>query len=259
MRVDTEVMAVLDRGRAEGSAFYLAQERLDSKLYERTNKVLELAGGKWNRGKQAHVFAGSAEEALEPLLLTGEIADTKRDFQVFETPEGLAADVVRRADIKPGMYVLEPSAGSGRLAWSAACAGGRVTAVEVRKEALSALQSAALDSVFIADFLAHDRLPYRHFDRVVMNPPFAKGQDARHVTHALRFLKPSGRLVAIMGAGASTKTTGAYRDLHAALRGFKHHFEPLAADAFRESGTLVRTVLLIADAPAATAPSAEAA
>ncbi len=35
-----------------------------------------------------------------------------------------------------------------------------------------------------------------------MNPPFSRQQDIRHVMHAAKFLKPGGRLVAVMGASA---------------------------------------------------------
>ncbi len=34
-----------------------------------------------------------------------------------------------------------------------------------------------------------------------MNPPFANGQDIKHITHALRYLSPGGRLVAICANG----------------------------------------------------------
>ena len=34
-----------------------------------------------------------------------------------------------------------------------------------------------------------------------MNPPFKMGADCKHISHALTFLAPGGRLVAICGAG----------------------------------------------------------
>jgi hypothetical protein len=39
------------------------------------------------------------------------------------------------------------------------------------------------------------------FDRVVMNPPFDHGADIKHVEHARKFLKPGGRLVAVVANG----------------------------------------------------------
>ena len=40
------------------------------------------------------------------------------------------------------------------------------------------------------------------FDRILTNPPFEKFQDIDHVRRAYTFLKPGGRLVAIMGNSA---------------------------------------------------------
>ena len=39
------------------------------------------------------------------------------------------------------------------------------------------------------------------FDRIVMNPPFANADDIKHIMHALKMLKPGGRLVAICANG----------------------------------------------------------
>ena len=52
------------------------------------------------------------------------------NFDLFPTPPELAAEMVRRARIMAGDRVLEPSAGTGRLAKAAKEAGGWVTCVE---------------------------------------------------------------------------------------------------------------------------------
>lgn len=38
------------------------------------------------------------------------------------------------------------------------------------------------------------------FDAVIMNPPFSRRQDVRHITKAMSMLKPGGRLAAIASA-----------------------------------------------------------
>jgi Methyltransferase small domain len=77
------------------------------------------------------------------------------------------------------------------------------------------------------------------FDRVLMNPPFANGSDIKHIKHALTFLKPGGRLVAICAGG--TRQAEALQPLAEDSGGL---WEPLPADTFKESGTAVNTVLL---------------
>ncbi len=54
MRVEDDVLAVLSRAETNGNALVLIGQ-LDRLMYERTNKVLEAAGGKWNRKAKAHM------------------------------------------------------------------------------------------------------------------------------------------------------------------------------------------------------------
>lgn len=71
MRIENDVLTVLARAQTDGNALRLVGQ-LDRKLYERVNKVLEAAGGKWNRKAKAHLYEGGAAEAMEQIILTGE-------------------------------------------------------------------------------------------------------------------------------------------------------------------------------------------
>jgi protein-L-isoaspartate O-methyltransferase len=81
------------------------------------------------------------------------------------------------------------------------------------------------------------------FDRILMNPPFANGQDIKHITHALRYLSPGGRLVAICANGL--RQNDKLRPIVDARGGI---WEELPPDTFIGAGTGVRTVLLTMDA-----------
>jgi type I restriction-modification system DNA methylase subunit len=80
-----------------------------------------------------------------------------------------------------------------------------------------------------------------------MNPPFADQQDIRHVEHALRFLKPGGRLVAIMSAGVSFRQDRQATTFRELVEGCDGTIEPLPEGAFEASGTGVRAVLVTID------------
>ena len=82
------------------------------------------------------------------------------------------------------------------------------------------------------------------FDRIVMNPPFADQQDIRHVMHAATFLKPGGRLVAIMSAGVAFRDDRLSRAFRALLGERGGAIESLPEGAFQASGTGVRAVLV---------------
>lgn len=237
-QIAQDVLKVLDAATIDGALLTL-NGNLDRKLYVETNKVIEAAGGKWNRSKKAHVFEGEAIDAIEPIILTGEYARTKQDFGQFDTPADLAETVVDLADVRAGMSVLEPSAGIGRIAAAARQAGAHVTCWEIDAKRAEKLTDYALN---IGDFLAAE--PINAFDRVVMNPPFAKQDDIRHVTHAHKFLKPGGRLVAIMSASVmfrDNKLATEFRDFVSANGGT---VKRLPDGSFKSSGTGVNTCIV---------------
>ena len=216
---------------------------LDRKLYVEVNAALEALGGAWNRKAKVHVFANDPADALDQVLVDGGFHDAKRDFQQFFTPLPLAAAVVARLGSLAGRTVLEPSAGAGAIVWALIERKAIVTAVEMDAQLAAKLP---LDRRICADFLtlSPDNVPFAPFDAVAMNPPFTKGQDVAHVMHAFSFLKPGGKLVAIMSAGAefrSDRKTSGFRELVAAMDGT---IERLPDDSFKESGTSVRTVVV---------------
>jgi predicted RNA methylase len=247
MQIETSVLAALSGCRMAGPNLVIEQQ-LDRKLYVRVAKVLQDAGGKWISKAKAHVFAGDAAEIMEPILLTGEISarlSVAQEFGVFFSPPAVVDEVLLRAAIRPGMQVLEPSAGAGSIAGEAAVAGGIVDCIELLPRNVEELRAAGFArSIQEADFLTIE--PEAKYDRIVMNPPFANRADVRHVLHALRFLAPGGRLVAVMSAGVtfrSDKLTVEFRDEIARRDG---EIEKLPEGAFKESGTGVNTVLVTA-------------
>jgi predicted RNA methylase len=236
-------------------------------LYVEIDKALQATGGVWSRKHQAHVWPDGIDvaNALDSIVFTGGYTDAKKDFGFFETPAGLADQIVRLAEITPGMTVLEPSAGRGRLAMPAALSGGLVTCVEIQADNAAFLRAnsalpgalrlhhpAARDFVEIVcgDFLA-EVIQINRFDRVIMNAPFAHQADLDHVRHAFDFLKPGGRLVAIMSNGVAfrqNKKTKDFRDWMSESPEIESgKMVQNADDAFEESGTSVRTVTLILD------------
>jgi len=166
----------------------------------------------------------------------------------FPTPSHIIARMLERAEILPEHDVLEPSAGKGDIvqAIKASVPGVNVKALELNRTLADVLSAKEIDVEF-SDFRDH----WGKYDRIIMNPPFEKGQDMEHVVHAFSLLKPFGRLVAIMGEGAfsrSGKKALAFRDW---LNHIGGESEPLpedafqGADAFRSTG--VRTRLVVID------------
>ncbi|MBS3648835.1 N-6 DNA methylase [Pseudaminobacter sp. 19-2017] len=249
IRISEDVLRVLSAAEITGNALALTGQ-LDRKLYEQTNKVLDAAGGKWNRKAKAHLFDGDAAEAIEPIILTGEYTRTKQEFGQFDSPPDVVRRVIELADIRPGMLVLEPSAGVGNLALAAHHEGGIVTAWEIDPNRFDKLKSLDIWSEtacpVLVDALQQD--PYfeyaERFDRVVMNPPFARQDDIRHVIHAANFLKDGGRLVAVMSASVLFRDNKLTTDFRAFVEACDGTIERLPEDSFKESGTSVNTCVV---------------
>ena len=166
----------------------------------------------------------------------------------FPTPVNHVDDMIDHADIKPGMDVLEPSAGKGDILDRLALASpeSNVHGLELDRT-FSDVLSAKGHNVEFGDFMDHKG----EYDRVVMNPPFEKRQDAEHVMHAHSLLKSGGRLVAIVGNGSlqsSDKKAKAFQDF-IDEHGGEIHEMPAGSfagnDAFRKTG--VNTSIVVVD------------
>lgn len=163
--------------------------------------------------------------------------------QLFPTPVDLAERMVGLADIGPTHDVLEPSAGSGNLlrAIQALPDGvGSLTAVEIQSALCAQLEAAGGAEVVCADFLTWNKGTRLKFDRIVMNPPFAKAFDIKHIMRAYWMLRAGGRLVGLCADGPRQQ------DL---LRDFVERsggvWETLPAGTFSEAGTLVSVALVV--------------
>lgn len=243
MKVPTTVLEVLDRAETDGSRLILTGT-LDRKLYLDTAKVIEAAGGKWNRKERAHLFDGDAIDAIEPVILTGEVVSKKQQFGYFPTPSPVVSELIKFAKLQPGMEVLEPSAGRGAIAGPIAALGCHVDCIELQRDNALAISDANIGrDLAVADFLMVE--PFEAYDRVVMNPPFARQDDIRHVMHAHRFLKDGGLLVAVMSNGVTFRDTPLTREFQALLGAEGGELHALPEGAFKESGTGVNTVVAV--------------
>lgn len=246
MKLTDDILTVLrERTDIDGTHLVLTGPRMDPKLYQRVNEVLEAVGGRWTTSVQAHVFPVDAVEALAPVLATGSVVtlrEKRQSAQYFPTPVAVVQRVIELADLRPGLEVLEPSAGSGAIASAAATAGAVVDCIE-RDPGYAAVltEEHAARTLTVADFLTVPPRPI--YDRIVMNPPFTKGADMLHVEHALRFLKPDGLLVSVMSWAVTFhgRKTAKFRALVEARGGT---VEAVAEGAFKESGTDVDTVIV---------------
>lgn len=247
MRVDNEVLNVLSAAQCIGNNLFLTGQ-LDRNLYTRTNKVLEAAGGKWNRKEKAHVFDIDASDRIEQIILTGDVMVPKDDFEYFPTPQNVVRHVIHLAEIGDGMKVLEPSAGQGAIAKAVHSAAKDVMVdmyelMPANNDILHGLNLSLSGIGEPTDFLTVE--PNSIYDRVVMNPPFGRQADIKHVSHAMKFLKPGGLLVSVMSSSVTFRNNKLTSDFRQLIEERGGHIEELPEGSFKSSGTMVNTVIVV--------------
>lgn len=257
IRISDEVRAVLTRSVVEGNLLRLPPGQLDRKLYVSVNEALEAIGGKWNKKQKAHVFDGDPRAAIDAASETGKVAHpNQHDF--FPT----SRDVAETACYRLGMgdtwkRMLEPSAGNGDLVapfldWLGMPTTDELVLFDKDPKRCDALQRKGLAPyTSMVDFLTLDPVVFRPFDRILMNPPFERGSDTKHIAHALNFLAPSGRLVAIASAGLKGREDKSTRALRANIDQWGGVIEDLPEGSFKHAGTSVATVMVVVDRPGA--------
>lgn len=141
--------------------------------------------------------------------------DEQITFQQFSTPPTIAYIASWVSNFNENDVVLEPSAGIGGLAVFPHTWGATVYGNELSDQRIAFLKELGLKEVFHENAEQIDNvLPdYVKPTSVIMNPPFSSTagrtsknkttNSQRHLTQALERLEPNGRLVAILGEGAS--------------------------------------------------------
>lgn len=253
IRLDDQTRSVLLRSNIDGNRLTLPGQ-LERADYQRVAKAIEAAGGKWNRKEQCHVFPNPVHETMDITADTVAVTNLQQTYQSFYTPPAIAKRMALIAGGITGLSgkrILEPSAGTGNLIIAAVnCVTGfdccRIVAIDIDPRRIADLEELRRKhltadplnfQIIKADFLALPTLlDLGPFDIILMNPPFSRRDDIRHIRHALNFLKPGGKLVAVCADGPSQQND---------LGPIADDWLPLEPGSFRESGTDVATAIIV--------------
>lgn len=175
-------------------------------------------------------FLALADPASAPRAI---VAD-----QLFQTPPALAARLA--ALVPAGTNTLEPSAGLGRIYRALRDLDDRqIVLVEIAPaccgELYRLIEGDDATRLVQGDFLSQSPEVLGKFGAVVMNPPFRRGTDVKHIEHARRFLSPGGVLVAVCFAGAIQRRK---------LAPVVDTWEELPPASFRSEGTDAATAIV---------------
>lgn len=164
-----------------------------------------------------------------------------KDLQYYPTPKNVVSIIMKDITIKKGDRILEPSCGCGRILDAVAAEGAHGFGVEVDPARANIARSKG-HSVHTENFL--EMVPEPVFDRVIMNPPFYGTHYAKHVKHAMKFLKPGGILTTILPITARYD----HKELDDLIanhsRKWSEPWRDLPVGSFKESGTNINTTIL---------------
>lgn len=167
--------------------------------------------GKYN--KNGFDFPYPAEQVLERIS-NQETTNLKKKFQFFGTPYALAKELCEMTFDRMSnkrVNILEPSAGQGAIIDAIYeffddkyinISLKEITAIEFMKENYMLLDKKYSSihpkiKLLEMDFLKYEEY-INHFDYVIANPPFTKGQDIEHFYKMYEACKPGGIVTSIM-------------------------------------------------------------
>ena len=276
MKLTQDQINILSKCEIKENKIYL-QWQLDRKQYLNINEVLETIGAKWNKKEKAHIAEWLTNDdlmnALSDIYETWEVEtlkDTIKKFQFYPTPKEVAEYLVELADINNTDNVLEPSAWLWNIVdeilpkikdWAKY---NNIVLIELDIEKVKQLKEKYDCYWWMKDFetwiwtysLKHkmniytwdfleSKLNDNAFDKIIMNPPFAKSQDVKHILKAYSLLNNWWRIVSVASSSIQTRQGKLYDDLKA----LNPEFIDLDKWSFKESNTIVNTCIVILNKP----------
>jgi len=258
-----QIKTILSESKVDGNIVRLPEGQLARPVYEEVAKAIKLIGGKWKGGKtMGFVFESDPTELLQKIA-QGDKINLKKEFQFFATPQDLAAEMVHEANIQEGETVAELQAGDGAIVneilrrLRLLGGSGKVyisELMELNRMKLRKLYTGIDQVVFLEDvsedFIDALNIKGMLFDKIVANPPFNKNQDIDHIRKMYDLLTPGGRLVTLSSKHwqySSFNKEKAFEDW--LYNEVDATVNSVAAGRFKESGTLIETLMITIDKP----------
>ena len=213
-------------------------------IYKQVTEFLKTFDCERCKIKKQTGFTNKGEFTNEQILqigkdLEGVSLSTKFDF--FPTPKELVQKVQQLGEIKENDTILEPSAGIGSLI--AGLSKENIQCVEINPILASILKNKGYK---VCNKSFEEVKSSTKFDKVLMNPPFSKRLDAKHIKLAFdNYLENNGVLVAIHSAGILTAQDKDSKQFQELYNKYGEAQIKIPAGAFKESGkgTNIETII----------------
>ncbi|MGL5879231.1 MAG: hypothetical protein ACRC2V_15845 [Xenococcaceae cyanobacterium] len=179
-----------------------ALPQMDKSNYNTFKKILSEVDGKWNKKLNTHVFNSDPVALIEEIIAVGCLPQRK-PHEAFFTPEVVTEELLEWGNFHlfdgyESYKFLEPQAGKGNIV---EVLRGKYPKIQIDcceiDEANRAVLKRKNFNIIGENFLLLPADPIYRW--VIMNPPFngKKGDYIDHISHAFKFLKENGTLLAI--------------------------------------------------------------
>lgn len=179
----------------------------------------------------------------------------KRDG-FFQTQPREVARMLEIADIQDGDMVLEPSAGEGAIVHGvieyALVNFCKIDLTMIEKNPTRAWylrEKYGLSALVLQDDFLTCTLTVPKYNKILMNPPFERGQDIDHVRRAYDLLATGGTLIAIMSEGSFYRNDNQTMAFKTWLISVGGDTEKLPAGSFKDAGTMINARIVVISKP----------
>jgi hypothetical protein len=240
-------------------------KQLDRPCYEQVDEVLSRCGGKYKTNTRVHEFLYDPSPLIRAVLESGQMP-LKNPLDFFHTTppvlerlrekltwSATAGNIFhllyRQEEYGRPFRILEPSAGIGHIAelLRTLFPKALLHCCEIDPFRRSILQAKGFEVVDEPDFLAYQTED--RYDLIVMNSPFSIGNEQdtyiKHIHHAFDLLEDAEEsdLLAVAPPGFIFHENQPFYDFYTFV--LTHgSLEALPDDAFKDAGTMIRTMLL---------------
>lgn len=219
-------------------------------------------GGHWSEVHKSFVFikevtTGIIQEAIQKANNQNPLSKEqieREKLQAYFTPSKISKKMQQLAHICDNDIVLDPSAGTGNLVSGLNVPKENVFLVEPNPEFCEFLRRSGYVNVIQSTFeeaLDKKVLP-NNISKVLMNPPFSKQSDLKHILLAYELLNKGGTLVSIIGKNSllerdiNNQKSPTLENFISTCKSSKfHQIINLEPASFEESGTICDTCMII--------------
>ena len=219
-------------------------------------------GGHWSEAHQGFVFIkevsteiikGAIQKANNKNPLSKEQIEREK-LQAYFTPLEVSRRMQQLVHIYDNDIVLDPSAGTGNLVNDLNVPKENIFLVEPNAEFCEFLRRSGYVNVIQSTFeeaLDRKMLP-NNISKVLMNPPFSKQTDLKHILLAYELLNKGGTIVSIIGKNSllerdinNQKSSTLEAFVNTCKSSKFHQIVNLEPASFEESGTICDTCMII--------------